>query len=70
MTDAEVMEAARDAIFATALISSPSMVVGVLVGVAVSLFQGMTQIQEMTLVYVPENHRGVLSVADCLAFHG
>ena len=36
------------------LISAPALLVGLLVGVAISLFQAVTQIQEMTLVFVPK----------------
>ena len=36
------------------LVSSPLRVVGLVVGVVVSLFQALTQIQEQTLIYVPK----------------
>jgi len=36
------------------LVSSPLMLIGLAVGVAISLFQALTQIQEMTLVFVPK----------------
>ena len=36
------------------IVSSPLMVVGLVVGVIVSLFQALTQIQEQTLIYVPK----------------
>jgi len=35
-------------------VSSPLMLVGLIVGVIVSLFQALTQIQESTLVFVPK----------------
>jgi flagellar biosynthetic protein FliQ len=35
-------------------VSSPLMIVGLVVGVVVSLFQALTQIQEQTLVFVPK----------------
>lgn len=54
MTGAEVVEAARDAILTVVVISAPLLIVGTVVGVAVSLFQALTQIQEMTLIYVPK----------------
>lgn len=38
----------------TLLISAPVLIVGLVVGVAISLFQAVTQIQEMTLVFVPK----------------
>ena len=54
MTGAEVLDVARDAIWTIVLVSSPLMVVGLVVGVAISLVQALTQIQEMTLVFVPK----------------
>lgn len=44
----------RDALYMVMLISSPMLVLGLLVGVMVSIFQATTQIQEQTLVFVPK----------------
>jgi flagellar biosynthetic protein FliQ len=54
MTGAETLDIARDAIWTLVLVSSPLMVVGLVVGVAVSLVQALTQIQEQTLIFVPK----------------
>jgi flagellar biosynthetic protein FliQ len=54
MTGPEVIDVARDTIFTLVLVSSPLMLVGLVVGVIVSLFQALTQIQESTLVFVPK----------------
>ena len=54
MTGPEVLDVARDAIVTLVLVASPLMLVGLVVGVAISLFQALTQIQEMTLVFVPK----------------
>jgi flagellar biosynthetic protein FliQ len=54
MTGPEVLDVARDAIWTIVLVSSPLMVVGLVVGVVISLVQALTQIQEMTLVFVPK----------------
>ena len=54
MTGPEVLDVARDTIYTLVLVSSPLMLVGLLVGVIVSLFQALTQIQETTLVFVPK----------------
>ena len=54
MTGPEVMDVARDAIWTLILVSSPLMLIGLIVGVVISLFQALTQIQEMTLVFVPK----------------
>jgi flagellar biosynthetic protein FliQ len=54
MTAPEVMDVARDAIMTLIIVSSPLMLVGLVVGVVISLLQALTQIQEMTLVFVPK----------------
>jgi flagellar biosynthesis protein FliQ len=54
MTGSEVLDVARDAIWTIVLVSSPLMLVGLFVGVLISLVQALTQIQEMTLVFVPK----------------
>jgi flagellar biosynthetic protein FliQ len=54
MTGPEVLDVARDSIYTMVLVSSPLMLVGLGVGVVISLFQALTQIQEMTLVFVPK----------------
>jgi flagellar biosynthesis protein FliQ len=54
MTGPEVLDVAKDAILTIVVVSSPLMLVGLAVGVAISLFQALTQIQEMTLVFVPK----------------
>jgi flagellar biosynthetic protein FliQ len=54
MTGPEVLDVARDAIVTLVFVASPLMLVGLFVGVAISLFQALTQIQEMTLVFVPK----------------
>ena len=53
-TGPEVLDVARDAIVTLVLVASPLMLIGLVVGVAISLFQALTQIQEMTLVFVPK----------------
>ena len=48
------MDVARDAIETLLLVAAPLMLVGLVVGVAISLLQALTQIQETTLVFVPK----------------
>lgn len=48
------MDYTRQAILLTLKIGMPSMMIGLLVGVAVGLVQALTQIQEMTLTFVPK----------------
>jgi len=54
MTGGEVLDLAREAVWTMILVAAPAMVVGLLVGVVIALFQALTQIQEMTLVFVPK----------------
>ena len=54
MTGPDVLDVARDAIYTLVIVSAPLMLVGLFVGVVISLFQALTQIQEMTLVFVPK----------------
>jgi flagellar biosynthesis protein FliQ len=54
MSGPDVLDVARDAIMTLVLVSSPLMLVGLVVGVSVSLIQALTQIQEMTLAFVPK----------------
>jgi flagellar biosynthesis protein FliQ len=54
MTGPETLDVARDAIWTIVVVSSPLMIVGLVVGVVVSLFQALTQIQEQTLIFVPK----------------
>jgi flagellar biosynthesis protein FliQ len=54
MTGPEVLDVARDAIVTLLIVASPLMLVGLIVGVVISLLQALTQIQESTLVFVPK----------------
>jgi flagellar biosynthetic protein FliQ len=54
MTGPEVLDVGRDAIFTLIIVSAPVMLVGLAVGVAVSLLQALTQLQEQTIAFVPK----------------
>lgn len=54
MNETEVIETVRQAILIALQISLPTMLIGLVVGVAIALVQALTQIQEMTLVFVPK----------------
>lgn len=54
MTDAEVIEICRQAILVMLKLAGPVLLVGLMVGVIISLFQAMTQIQEQTLTFIPK----------------
>jgi flagellar biosynthetic protein FliQ len=54
MDTPEVIDIARDAIFVMLKIGAPIMVIALLIGLVISLVQALTQIQEMTLSFVPK----------------
>ncbi len=54
MSDIFVMTLARDTMLITLLISLPMLGVSLVVGLVVAIFQAMTQINEMTLTFVPK----------------
>ncbi|MCG3210081.1 MAG: hypothetical protein FOGNACKC_03710 [Anaerolineae bacterium] len=54
MTEAFVMTLAKDAMMVALLIALPMLGVSLVVGLAIALFQAMTQVNEMTLTFVPK----------------
>lgn len=54
MTSEFVVGIMAEAIKVTLFMAAPVLIVCLVVGVAISLFQAVTQIQEMTLAYVPK----------------
>lgn len=54
MNEEQALEFARVAIFTVLKIATPIMLTALVVGLAIALFQALTQIQEMTLTFVPK----------------
>ncbi|MBM3617463.1 MAG: flagellar biosynthetic protein FliQ, partial [Alphaproteobacteria bacterium] len=54
MNSMEVIELIQEALILLLKISAPVMLVALVVGLAIALFQALTQIQEMTLTFVPK----------------
>ena len=54
MSAEQVLDLAREAIFVLIKLGLPIMLVALLVGLAISLLQALTQMQEMTLSFVPK----------------
>lgn len=54
MTQEVVIDIAQQALLITLYISAPMLGLGLLVGLAISIFQATTQIQEQTLTFVPK----------------
>ncbi len=54
MNPADVLEVSREAVIVMLKISGPLLAMALIVGLSISLFQALTQIQEMTLSFVPK----------------
>jgi flagellar biosynthesis protein FliQ len=54
VTADQVLDVARQAILVLIKLGAPIMLVALVVGVAVALLQALTQMQEMTLSFVPK----------------
>lgn len=54
MSPTDVVDVAREAIWVLLQVAAPIMLVALGVGLIVALFQALTQIQEMTLAFVPK----------------
>ena len=49
-----VIGIAYEAIQMTLLMAAPMLTVGLIIGLIISIFQAVTQVQEMTLTFVPK----------------
>jgi flagellar biosynthetic protein FliQ len=54
MTEELILKLGQDTIRTTALIASPLLVSALVVGLVVSVFQAVTQINEATLTFIPK----------------
>lgn len=54
MTDQMVINIARDAFYYILLVSGPLLLVSLVVGLLISIFQAATTISEQTLTFVPK----------------
>lgn len=54
MDQAQVLEITRQGLTVAAMVSLPILAVVLFLGLMVSVFQAVTQVQEMTLTYVPK----------------
>jgi flagellar biosynthetic protein FliQ len=70
VTGGEILDVARDGILTFLKVSSPLMILALVIGVAISLVQALTQIQEQTVVYVPKIIAVGLAMIMLLPFMG
>ena len=54
ITQDAVLDIARDTIFNIVIIAAPLLLVSLIVGLTISIFQTVTSIQEQTLTFVPK----------------
>ncbi len=54
MTDAQVLTIVSEAMMVATKVGAPIILTALFLGVLVSLFQAVTQVQEMTLTFVPK----------------
>ncbi len=54
MNETDLIELARASMLVMMKVAAPPLLAGLVIGLAVSLFQALTQIQEMTLTFVPK----------------
>ncbi len=66
MSPMQVISLGQDAVLVTLLVASPLLGTGMVVGLMVALFMATTQIQEMTLTFVPK----IISVLVALIVFG
>lgn len=54
MTEGQVLDIARETIFLIIQVSAPLLLISLIVGLIISIFQTVTSIQEQTLTFVPK----------------
>ncbi len=54
MTEQQIIDIARETIYIIIKTSAPLLIVSLVVGLVISLFQTITSIQEQTLTFVPK----------------
>ena len=54
MDETQFLQFARESVLVMLTVASPVMLIGLVVGVAVAIFQALTSIQEMSLTFVPK----------------
>lgn len=54
MSQTEILTVVQDAIYTIIKVAAPILIIGMVVGVLISIFQATTQINEQTLAFVPK----------------
>jgi len=67
---AALLDIAREAFWVTLLVAGPAMIAGLVVGLIIAVLQALTQVQELTLVFVPRIVVMFAVIAIALPFMG
>jgi len=59
----EILRISKEALFLVLILSAPSVLVAMIVGLMISLLQATTQVQEQTLTFVPKLVAVMLTLA-------
>lgn len=54
ITEGQVLDIAREAIYTIIICSAPMLIISLVIGLIISIFQTVTSIQEQTLTFVPK----------------
>ncbi len=54
MNEAQILDIARDALKTMLVVSGPVLLVGLVIGIVIQIFQTLTSLQEATLTFVPK----------------
>jgi flagellar biosynthetic protein FliQ len=68
MDASEVASILRDGIYVLLMVSAPPLLIALFIGLIISLFQALTQIQEATLTFVPKIVALLLTLIFALPF--
>ncbi len=54
MTQGEILSISQEAIYVALQLAAPMLIISIVIGLVVAIFQAATQIQEQTLTFVPK----------------
>jgi flagellar biosynthetic protein FliQ len=66
VTFADALSIGREALLVTMIVCAPALILGMVTGLIISLFQAVTQVQEPTLAFIPK----ILVVGIAILFFG
>ncbi|HTO30080.1 MAG TPA: flagellar biosynthesis protein FliQ [Pararhizobium sp.] len=70
MNEADALDIVQAAIWTVVVASGPAVIAAMVVGVLIALIQALTQVQEMTLTFVPKILAVLVTIALSASFVG